>query len=82
MLLFFLLNTFGFFLRKATKVLQLLAIFQKGLDKPKRKSNKIWGDKDIELYKRLMASWLQDNGIEICSTYKEEKSVVAERLGS
>ena len=54
--------------------------FQKILDKSHRISNKIWVDQGSEFYNRSMKSWLQDNDIEIYSTYNKEKSVVTERL--
>ena len=47
--------------------------------KDKRKPNKIWLDKGSEFYHRSMKSWLQDNGIEMFSTYNEGKYVVAEK---
>ena len=34
----------------------------------------------MEFYNRSMNSWLQDNDIEIYSTYNKEKSVVAKRF--
>ena len=43
-------------------------------------ANKIWVDRCSEFYNRSMESWLQDNDIEMSSTYNEEKSVVAERF--
>ena len=43
--------------------------FQKILDESSRKPNKIWVDKCSEFYNRLMKSLLQDNDIEIYSTY-------------
>ena len=33
--------------------------FQKVLDKPKRKPNRIWVDKGSEFYNRSMESWLE-----------------------
>ena len=50
------------------------------LDESNRKPNKIWVDKGSEFYNRSMKSWLQDNDIEMYSTYNEGKSVVAERF--
>ena len=46
----------------------------------KCKPNKIWVDKGFEFYNRSMQLWLQDTNIEICLTYIEVKSVVAERF--
>ena len=62
------------------KVVTTIHAFQNILDESKRKPNKIWVDKAIEFYKRSMKSWLQENGIEMYSTYNEGKSVVAERF--
>ena len=45
-----------------------------------RKPNKIQVDKGSEFYNRSMKLWLQDNGIEMYSTYNDGKSVVAERF--
>ena len=38
----------------------------------------IWVDKWSEFYNRSMKLWVQDNDIEMHSTHKEGKSVVAE----
>ena len=54
--------------------------FQKILDGSNRKPNKIWVDKRSGFYSRSMKSWLQNNDIEIHSTYSEGKSVVPERF--
>ena len=54
--------------------------FQKILDKSGHKPNKIWVDKDSELYNRSMKSWLQDNNIDMYSTHIEEKCIVVERF--
>ena len=43
-----------------------------------RKGNKIWIEKGSEFYNRSMKSFLQNENIEMHSTYKEGKSVVAE----
>ena len=42
--------------------------------------NKIWVDKDSEVYKGLIKLNLKDNGIKMHSTHNERKSVVAERF--
>ena len=52
--------------------------FQKFLDEPNRKLNKIWVDKGSEFYNRPIKSWLQDNNIEMYSAHNEGKSVIAE----
>ena len=62
------------------KVVTIIHAFQNILDESSRKPNKIWVDKATEFYKRSMISWLQENGIEMYSTYNEGKSVVAERF--
>ena len=54
--------------------------FQIILHELKRKPNKIWVDKGSEFYNRPMKSFLQNNFMEMHSTYKERKSVVAERF--
>ena len=45
--------------------------FQKFLGESNRKPNKIWVDKNSEVYNRSTQSWLQDNGIEMYWTHKE-----------
>ena len=42
--------------------------------------NKIWVDMGSEFYSRSMKSWLEKNCVEIYSTQKEGKSVVADRF--
>ena len=37
----------------------IVNVFQKVLDKPKRKPNRIWVDKGSEFYNRSMESWLE-----------------------
>ena len=54
--------------------------FQQILDKSVRKPNKIWVDKESELYNSSFKKWLKDNDIEMYSIHNEEKSVVAERF--
>ena len=39
--------------------------FQNILDESNRKPNKIWVNKNSEIYNRLIKSWLQDNDIGI-----------------
>ena len=43
-------------------------------------NNKIWLDKGSEFYNRSIKSFLQNNNIEMYSTYNEGKSVNAERF--
>ena len=44
------------------------------------KPNKIWVDKGNEFYNRSMKSLLENNVIEMYSTYNERKSIVTERF--
>ena len=46
-------------LLKDKKGVSIVNVFQKILDDSKRKSNKIWVDKDSEFYNRSMKSWLK-----------------------
>ena len=54
--------------------------FQKILNNSKRKPNKMWVDQGSELYNTNFKKWLEDNNIEMYSTYNEGNSVVAERF--
>ena len=63
---------------KDTKGVTITNAFPKILDESIQKPNKIWVDKGSEFYNRLMNSWLEKNDIEMCSTYIEGKSIVAE----
>ena len=67
-------------LLREKKVVTIIHAFQNILGESNRKPNKIWVDKATEFYKRSMISWLEENGIEMYSTYNEGKSVVAERF--
>ena len=82
--LIFTVNMHRFFLWKTKKGIMIGNNFQKSLDESKsggRKPNQIWVDDECsEFYNRSMKSWLQDNDIEMYSTYKEGKFVLAERL--
>ena len=49
-------------------------VFQKVLNESWWKSKKIWVDKGNKFYNRSTKSWLQDNDIEIYSTFNEGKS--------
>ena len=44
------------------------------------KTEKLWAEKAIACYNRLMKSWLKNYDIEIYSTYNKGKSIVAERF--
>ena len=50
------------------------------LDKSGRRPNKIWVDKRSEIYNNSFKKWLEGNNIEMYSTYKEGKFLVAERF--
>ena len=63
---------------KDKKGITITNAFQKVLNKSNWKPNKIWVDKGSEFYNRSMKSFLQNNDIEMYSTYNEGKSVVAE----
>ena len=65
---------------KYEKDITITNAFQKILDESSLKPNKIWIDKSSGFYNRSMKSWLEKNGIEMYSTHKEGKSVVAERF--
>ena len=65
---------------KNKKGITIINAFQKNLDKSNYKSDKVWIDKDSEFHKRSMESFLKKNDIEMYSTCKKGKSVVAERL--
>ena len=65
---------------KVKKDITITNAFQKVLDKPNRKPSKRWVDKGSEFYSKSVKSWLEQDGIEIYSTYNERKSVIAERF--
>ena len=54
--------------------------FKKLLDDSNEKPNKIWVDHGSEFYNDKFKSFLKENDIEICSTFNERKSVLAERF--
>ena len=65
---------------KDKKLIAISNAFQKILDESSRKPSKMWIDKGIEFYNRLITLWLQDNDIEMYSRDKEETFVVAEKF--
>ena len=65
---------------KDKKVIAISNGFQKILDESSRKPSKMWVDKGIEFYNRLIKLWLQDNDTEMYSTDREETFVVAEKF--
>ena len=65
---------------KDKKGLSIVNAFQSILKDFNRKPDKIWVDKGSKFYDSSFKKWLQDNDIEMYSTYNEGKSVVAERF--
>ena len=64
---------------KDKKRITITDAFQKILEESKCKQKKIWVDKGSEFYNRSMKSFLLNNNIEMHSTHREGKSVIAER---
>ena len=54
--------------------------FQKVLNEPNCKPNKIWVDKGREFYNRSMKSFFQNSDTKTYSTHNEEKSMIAKRF--
>ena len=54
--------------------------FDKIIKQSGKKPNKIWVDQGSEFHNRDFKKWLSGNDIEMCSTFNENKSVVAERF--
>ena len=54
--------------------------FEKILDETDRQPNKICVDQGGEFYNKAFKKWLNENGIEMYSTYNEGKSIVSERF--
>ena len=65
---------------KDKKGVSIVDAFQKILKKSDRKPNKIWVDKESEVYNNSFKKWLKDNDVKIYSTNNEGKSVIAERF--
>ena len=65
---------------KDKKGISIVNAFNKIIKQSSRKPNKIWVDQGGEFYNIVFEKWLSDNDINMCSTYKEGKSVVAERF--
>ena len=63
---------------KDKKDITITNAFQKPLNESSHKPNKIWVDKGSEFCNKSMKTRLQDNNIEMHSTYNKEKSLVAE----
>ena len=64
---------------KGKRGITIFNAFQKIISK-ERKPNKIWVDQGGEFYNNLFKRFLKTNNIEMYSTYKQGKSVVAERF--
>ena len=64
---------------KDKKVTSIVNAFQEIISK-ERKPNKIWVDQGSEFYSQYFKDFLKINNIEMCSTFNEGKSVVAERF--
>ena len=45
-----------------------------------RKPNKLWVDRGIKFYNKLMQGWLDNNDISTYSTHYECKSAITERF--
>ena len=58
----------------------LLKCISKYFRQFKKKTKQMWVDQSSDFYNKSFKIWLEDNGIELYSTYNEEKSVVAERF--
>ena len=54
---------------KDKKSVSIVHAFQKILDKSRRKSNKIWVDKESEFYNNSLKKWSKDNDIEMYSIH-------------
>ena len=65
---------------KDKKGISIVNAFNKIIKQSNRKPNEIWVDQGGEFYNNVFEKWLSDNDINIYSTYKEGKSVVAERF--
>ena len=65
---------------KDKKGVSIVDAFQKILKKSDRKPNKIWVDKESEVYNNSFKKWLKDNDVKMYSTNNEGKSVIAERF--
>ena len=64
---------------KDKRGISIVNVFQKIISK-RRKPNKTWVDQGGEFYNNLLKRFLKVNNIEMYSTYKQGKSVVAERF--
>ena len=65
---------------KVKKGISIANAFESISNSSERTPNKIWVDQGSEFYNKSFKKRLEDNDIEMYSTYKEGKSVVAERF--
>ena len=65
---------------KDKKGITITGAFQKILDEPNHKLNKIWVDKSSEFYNTSLRSWLEKKRYRNVFNNTEGKSVVAERF--
>ena len=65
---------------KDKKGITITDAFQKILDKPNHKLNKIWVDKSSEFYNTSLRSWLEKKRYRNVFINTEGKSVVVERF--
>ena len=65
---------------KDKKSISIVSAFQKIIDDPKRKPNKIWVDKGSAFYNSSFKKWLQGNDITMHSTNNEGKLLLNDLL--
>ena len=65
---------------KVKKGISIANAFESISNSSERTPNKIWVDQGSKFYNKSFKKRLEDNDIEMYSTYKEGKSVVAERF--
>ena len=65
---------------KSKKGIRVTNVFQKIFDESNGKTNKVRVDKSSEFSQKINEIMARKNGIEMCSTHTEGKSVVAERF--
>ena len=65
--------------KRQKRGISIVNVFQKIISE-RRKPNKIWFDQGDDFYNKFFKRFLNINNIEMYSTYKEGKSVVAEKF--
>ena len=65
--------------KRQKRGISIVNVFQKIISE-RRKPNKIWFDQGGDFYNKFFKRFLNINNIEMYSTYKEGKSVVAEKF--